>query len=598
MTVRVPLTTFVLTFLLGAATQCSAADKTALELLPASTAVYVEVPKPADVIGAIFDHPLATQLEDEEAYRQLLVSPEYGKFRLGLGFVELAIGMSWRKAIEGLSAGGIHFGVDARTNGAVALIQARDQATLERFRDLALKFARDEARKKGEPDPVKSAEYRGITAYRVDQARFATLGPWLVLTNKDELGKWIVDTWLDGNPENLGADAGFRAARASRRGEPAAWSFVRLAALRDAGVGKGLFAGRAENPVAELLLGGLLSTLQKTPHLTAQADLDRQGLRVRLAVPHDRSWVPASRAYFFGPDGRAEAPRLLRPTGTLFNLTAYRDFAGWWNSAPELFDENTNAQIAKSNSDLSTLFGGRDFGQDILSTVEPDWQLVVTRQKYAEGDTSPKLKLPAGALVFRLRDPEKNRRLWKVTFQSLIGFLNVVGGMESRPSFELDSSTLAGGQIVSAQYGPPGSDGRLTAGAIYYNFSPSMVTVGDRLILSTSRPLAEELAQLKPEAVEPAGDRRINAQVRLDGPSAREALIDNRGQLIAQNMLDKGHDREHAEREIDTLLVLTKVVRSLGFTLQQEAGELQLEFELAVRELKEPAKPATGANQP
>ena len=42
--------------------------------------------------------------------------------------------------------------------------------------------------------------------------------------------------------------------------------------------------------------------------------------------------------------------------------------------------------------------------------------------------------------------------------------------------------------------------------------------------------------------------------VRLDGQVGLAALAENREPLVAQNMLEKGHDRTAAEQEIDRVL--------------------------------------------
>lgn len=558
-----------------------AADKTPLEMLPASTVIYLDVPSPGAVVASIMDHPLAARLEQEDAVQQALATPQYGAFRVGLGLVELTIGMTWRKAIETLTDGGVTIGLDPDTNGVALFAISKDEATLNRVRDLFLKISRDEAQKKGNPDPVQTRDYRGVTAYRVDQVRFAILGRMLVLTNKDELGKKLLDAWFDGGA-SLANEPSFKKALAERGAVPGAWAFVRLDKIRDAGMAQGLFRGKADNIAAEVLVGGILNTLQKTPYVTARADIDREGLKFAVMAPQDRNWIPAARHYYFGGDGKGAAPGALNPTGTLLNLATYRDLGGVWNSAPELLDQKANAELAQANSNLSNLFGGQDFGQDVLTTFGPEWQLVVARQTYPDAATAPQMKLPAGALVFRLRDPEKAKRSWKVTFQSLIGFLNIVGAMQRRPPFELDSQQADGVQYVTATYGPPDSNGQLRAGAVYYNFSPTMAVIEDRLILSSSQGLARELVKLKPVARDPAAASVVNTRVQVDLATVREALVDNRGQLIAQNMLDKGHPRADAEREIDTLLALAKLLRHATLQLDSTAEQLRLGVEIGV----------------
>ena len=76
-------------------------------------------------------------------------------------------------------------------------------------------LARLDAKNKGNPEPVKTVDYRGIKVYAVEKNKFAVVEDWLVVTNKDELGKQIVDRFLDKPKTSLAADAQFAKAHAA-----------------------------------------------------------------------------------------------------------------------------------------------------------------------------------------------------------------------------------------------------------------------------------------------------------------------------------------------------------------------------------------------
>jgi hypothetical protein len=58
----------------------------------------------------------------------------------------------------------------------------------------------------------------------------------------------------------------------------------------------------------------------------------------------------------------------------------------------------------------------------------------------------------------------------------------------------------------------------------------------------------------------------------------RSILHDNREQLIAQNMLEKGHSREEAEKEIGGLLMLLSWLGDARLRLAREEGALRAEL--------------------
>jgi hypothetical protein len=101
--------------------------------------------------------------------------------------------------------------------------------------------------------------------------------------------------------------------------------------------------------------------------------------------------------------------------------------------------------------------------------------------------------------------------------------------------------------------------------------------VGDRFIVSSSQQLARELVQGDSNA----GADSSNTVAQMDLQMLRAILTDNRGQLIAQNMLEDGNTKEEAEAAIDALLELLGMVRdaSLRFT----AGSDELRLQATVR---------------
>ncbi len=559
-----------------------AAEKSAAELLPPTTVAYVEMSQPKLLLDVVLDHPLRQRVESLDEYRKGLEGREFQQFKAMVEALETQIGMKWRPALAAITEGGIYVGVDAKTQGVAVLIKSRDAATLEKTRDALLDLIRREARNRGGDDPVKSGEYRGLSAYRIGAGRFVTLGPWLVLTNKDTLGQQIADYYLDGGRETFAGDEQYQAARATISGQPTAWAFVNLVALRGVGVGKELFQEKNDNPGAEVLLGGIVSTLEKAPYATASIYVEQDRLALRLAMPHDASWTPQRREYFFGADGRGAAPQPLEPPQTLLSIGTYRDLGRMWLLKDDLFTENVAAQLTQAEGNLTTLFSGRDFGREVLGAARPELQLVLTRQTFDNRELPlPDIKLPAGALVFRLREPETMQRQLKVLFQSLIGFLNVAGAQQGQPPLEQNTEKSAAGQLISASYLPDSSEGRIN-----YNFSPSVAFTGDRFIVSSATPLAMELMELAAKQSDdaPAANNAAaeNTRASLNLQVLGDVLKDNRGHLVAQNVLEKGHDKQQAEKEIDALLALLSVGKTMSLRLVTENNQVQLDAELTL----------------
>ncbi|MEZ6065057.1 MAG: hypothetical protein R3B90_04980 [Planctomycetaceae bacterium] len=226
--------------LMAAAVMCgigslaSGDDRQAAELLPPSTLFYAEVASPAAILDTILTHPLRTRVEDLEDYRKATSTKEYLGFQGILLYVESRLGMSWRAAVEALTANGVAVGVDPVTEGVAIIFHARDAETLDRLVSEAMQLAREDAKRKSQPDPYESSEYRGFTVQRTKQGLFATVGDRLLIVNKPELGQSIIDRLLDQGTDSLATQPRFQAAQTPQVTGATGWAWVDVAVLRQA----------------------------------------------------------------------------------------------------------------------------------------------------------------------------------------------------------------------------------------------------------------------------------------------------------------------------------------------------------------------------
>jgi hypothetical protein len=559
-------------------------ERAAADVLPPSTVIFAEIRQPEKLLNTVYDHQLARRIEALDQVRSALAKKEYLDLKAGVAIVELQMGLPWRKIVGQASGGGIVVALDAKTQGVVVLARATDKTTQSKLIETFVNLAKLDAKNKGKPEPITTVDYRGIKAYAVEKGKFAVIDDWLVVTNKDELGKQIVDRLLDKPKESLAADAQFAKAHGAVSESTTLWGYVNTSALRDAGLAKEVFGGKAENPLIEFLAGGILSTLQKTPYVAVSLDVSDRQLRLSASAPHDRGWAGDSREYFFGPQGVGLAPGRLLGDETIACLSGYRDASAMWLRAGDLFDEKTNEELAKAESGLSTLFSGKDIGEDILGAFQPAGQIVVVRQVFAEGQPAPAIKLPAFALVAELKDPAKMQPELRRTFQSLIGFLNIVGAMNGQPQLDLDMEKSEAMQLVTASYLSDPNAKDPASLKINYNFSPSIAFAGSRFVVASTKGLAKTLATAK-AADRPTGDasRVVNTDAVLHFDALREILADNRGQLVAQNMLSEGRTKEEAEKAVGVLLELVGWFDRVALSLDTTPGELRLSVDIGIK---------------
>jgi hypothetical protein len=119
---------------------------------------------------------------------------------------------------------------------------------------------------------------------------------------------------------------------------------------------------------------------------------------------------------------------------------------------------------------------------------------------------------------------------------------------------------------------------------INYNFSPSIAFAGSRFVVSSTKELAKTLATAKAADRPPADFTRVvNTDAVLHFDALREILDDNRGQLVAQNMLSEGRTKEEAEKAIGVLLELVGWLDRAAVTLDTTPSELRLSLDIGIK---------------
>lgn len=558
----------------------AAATPAAAEILPPTTAVLIEVPAPLSLVDAILKHPIQGRFREDQALAQLYNAPQLNQAKAGLAMAEFALGMKWQDAVKTLAGAGVTFAFDPNTGGGVAVMKSGDPAKLPGLVEKLIKIANDERKKKNQRG-IKSADYRGIEVHGIDKGAVAILSDAILVTTDKELGKWVLDALLDKPADTLASNATYKKCWAGKDRTDSISAFADLKLARELGVLDKLVEGTKSNVFAEFLLGGVLEALADAPFVSAGLRLDDNSIRLTARTPHDPNSVSEQREFYFGPKGTGRAPAMLSVDSTIANISTYRDVSKMWQYAGDLFNQEVNDGFAEAETNLSTLFAGKDFVEEILAEIKPGWQLVFARQNFADVLPRPAIKIPSFALVGELKDAAKMNPELKRTFQSMIGFFNVVGAMEGNPQLEQDMLVEDGVKYLTASFVPTPEDKESTEATIHFNFAPSMALGENRFVVASSLELARKAmaAAKKPIA---KTNKANNFDLTVRGETLAEILGDNRGQLISNNMLEEGNSREEAEGQIDLLLKITSWFDRFSATLRPTSDELRLEFQLSL----------------
>jgi hypothetical protein len=570
---------------MAASSPAAAQQLTGPDLFPQSTAICLEVTDPPALLASLVRHPLVDQLQGIEGIRKALSGPEIQPLLTGRNFFQLQMGMPWLEALQAISAQGLWIAVDSRDQSAALLIHGRDEQLMQDVRLKLLELTRLTPGGNGKLDT-----YRDIPVYRLPQGGAAVVGQWLLVVNKNEAGRRLLDRLLDlqsADDQSLSALPAWQQARAARQPQSAAWLWAGMQAIRETAGHRAVFRDQAENPLVELLFGGLQTVLNRTDWLQAELQVADSSLRLALTAPFSADWIPETRQWYFGPEAAGQVPAVPRVAGLLGSVGMYRNVSEMWQRAGDLFDADINDRMAEAESNLGTIFGGRDFGDEVLGAFGPQLLLVAARQDFSSVQTVPAIRLPAFALVLQLKDAETMRPELRRAFQSAIGFFNITGIQEGRPQLDMDMQKSADTELIISRYLPPRKPGTGEAPPVplIYNFSPTAAFRKDQFVLASTEQLAAEILQA-PRQAPVAANMAMHVQADIAG----QLVADNQQSLVSQNMLTKGQTREEAEAEVAVLQQLIGLMRGMTFQLRPDpaANQLQLELDLQLTPASQP----------
>lgn len=562
-------------------------DNDPLSWMPASTLVYLKL----EPIGSLLSHPLRTRIQSDETVQALWKSEPLKELRGGIAVSELVLGAKIETLARDLTKFGAHLCINDQGE-MVLLARTRSERWLKDYVQKIVTLARGDSNK-NKPGKVSETTYRGIRGYEVNKLIVAQMDDWLLVANKPEIAKATVDQMLDKNKKSLDASPFYQRAKEfaerfdSNSEGSIATVYLDMDNIRKAKAGwaKKIFSNKPREFVAELLFGGLLATLDQSPMTIGRLALNESGANMEFLSPSQPEWFAETREFYVGPNSKGVAERAWKIHQGLASLSTYRNLSELWLRAGDLFDQKVNDQLAQADNTLTTLFSGRDFGTDILGALEPQLQIVSASQSFPNA-LKPSIRLPSFALIGKLKEPESMQRDLKRIFQSFVGFLNVAGAMEGQPQLDLESEIVGDAKIYWAEY-VVDKDRKYENGLpVPFNFSPSVAFLGDRVVVSSTSALARQLIS---EMANPSSNHepslmspQLNTSMELDLAMIRDVLLDNRDQLITQNMLEKGHSKKEAQGEVDVLLGLMQLLGSASAQLSfDERVRLNIQVDLA-----------------
>lgn len=562
---------------------CDEPTVPATALIGDNAVIVVHVAKPQELIERAADERAVRLVQSLPPYQEAMARQETRDALGVVDFFKAKYQVDLPQLLTKLIGGGITLAVEP-DDRSLLVVDAVDGEALQAVHDFLRTVVQGEARKQGDPDRVKSADYRGITGWSFAPGEsHAIVGNRLLVANKPEVLKGALDRLLDSGGPSIQDAARYPSAMRSLGDSAQVRVFVDLSAFNQLPAFQQAMT-QDDNPLGRLLLAPFLVSVRDASWLAVGLDMSQDRVCLRFLADRQAARESALDAFAIptAEDGGA-MPNLEVPR-QIAGMSFYRDLHKFYAAKDELFPQRTGGLIFFENM-MGIFFSGRDLTQEVLAQTLPDLRVVVAQQGYDETTGVPALQLPGAAIVVRLKDAERFSLVMKEAWQKAIGLVNFTRGQGALPGLIIDTIEHAGIRYTTAHFSLA-DEKDPHAVDIRFNFQPSLATQGDYLIMSSSEGLLRDLIDgLQAESQQQV--RSVPGQhtaVTVDGGALASILDANREALVRQRMVDDGQTREEAARDIAGILAVLRYLQQLhvsaGTTADQSTLVIELGYEL------------------
>lgn len=589
-------TIIVLAATAAAAAPAPASPPPAAEWIPADAIAVLEIAMPGALLDPLLDPGLAASVATWPAYQKLATRPQFQQFLGIVRYVELVIGTDWRTGLRKLFHGGITLAVTPG-EANLLIIDAEEAAILQKIHETFLGFARAEATKRNEPDRVGSKQVGDATVWWLgpDEAH-AIIGSRLVLSNKPALLEKALAMRAGSQDPRLSAVPGYIAAREAAGPDAAAAVFVNLALLKMHPPIAQALAG-TRNPMASLLLAGVMEALRGSTWLSLGLRTEKSGIALEAAVDGKADATTGAAAFALaGGSGGGAWPNLAVPR-RIAAVSLYRDLHRFYAAKDTLFPERTSELIFFENM-MGIFFSGRNLTEEVLAETKPEIRIVAAEQVYDPAIGTPRTRLPAFALILRLRDAQSFDEVMEEAWQKALGLINFTRGQKAQPGLIIDKPVQGATKFTMAYFSTV-SASRAGSDDIF-NFRPSLAMPADYVILSSTEALARDLIDALDREAKGSRDpvKDTDGLIEIDGAHLASILASNEEAMIRQNMVEKGNTRNDAELAIETLLAVARSVTGATLRTGTKDGSPRVRLEIGLNPPPPPPSPPAAKETP
>jgi len=521
--------------------------KNPLRFVPSQAEWIVKVERPRQLFDAVKKNEVFQQAQKLAGVREYYDTTTFQQLYQVIAYFEKRLGKNREEIIDELTAGGVVLAAKLTPpQGAVLVVQAKDEATLRKFIDVSLDLLQKELDRQESKDRIGRGKYQDYDTIEIGpNANFAIVDAALVIASN----KTALQLALDTQAEKEGSKSvlqlpGFAEAHKKAAAKAMVWTWLNLEEVRKNPVFKSALEAAALDPFQLLLFGGFSDLLRRSPYvsaaLTAAGD---SGYRIGVAMPVGREGMAPVQHLFLSADGKGTLPPLQPPR--VISSSSYRlDLGQLWEKRVEILGKKNAAGLEDGDKNLAKFLGGIKLAK-LFKALGPNHRAVVAQQKDRPYKIKPTTQVPAFALVVDMRDPSFAKDMNSIFRAGALLATFQVG-------LNLKEETYKDCEMISYQFSETKKvDG--DAQSVRFNFSPAYVTVGDYFVMSATAELARDLVDLL-QAEQKQKPLKASMRTQLFASGVADIIRSNENATLTQLILSQALPPKTAKAELQAIL--------------------------------------------
>jgi hypothetical protein len=549
-----------------------------VRLLPDQADLLIQVPEPHRLVETLTTLDTLKQLQQLAPVRELFDSTNARRFLQLVAYFEKELGMPWPQLLDRLAGRGAVLGIRFGPSPAPALvvIQGDDEKLLRDFFQLGLKILEQELTRQEAKDRLVKGSYQGIDTVRIGTEFHAAIaGGALFLSNSEKALHAGLDQHCNGGKRSMADVPGVQEAAKLLPPQPLASLWLKMAKIQQSPGAKAAYKSPPrDQPLLTVLFGHYLNLLGRSPFVCAGVYRDKDGFVTHIRMPRGREGMDADKLLHLPPVGAPGSRPLLEPKNVLYSQSGYFDLANIWKERTTLFNDKQVQQLEKFESRSTPFLVGTKLSK-LLTQAGPYYRFVAAHQANFDYKKTPKISIPAFALIWELREPEAFAKSMEAVLRSAA----LLGGAQA--NLQLVEEKYKDCKLVGYRF-PEDQPLKGDVNDLRFTFTPCFTRVGDQFVLSSTMPLCRELVDLiQKEGTSPQRGDASPGRLRLYGSGGAAYVHTIEDLLITQITLDQAVTLSEARQQVKEFL---KVIRGLGaLSLGSRFDDKAFQFEIRLR---------------